>query len=122
MASYGALCYGPILHAWYAAMERFVSSSSARGTACKVVLSQVLLKPLLLVLVFAYNAAWTGRLRSLPDKCRRDLWPTMVAGWRFWVPASTANFALVPLHSRVLFSSACSLFWNTYVSMSAARA
>jgi protein Mpv17 len=51
--------------------------------------------------VFAWNLALTGHPRAIPGKIRRDLPPTIVNGWKFWVPASVINFRVVPLEYQV---------------------
>lgn len=123
MAGYGFFLYGPILAAWYHCLDRFVSGTPGvpvTAVATKVALSQALLNPALIALVFAYNYAWMRRLPELPEKCRRDLLPTICNGWRFWVPVSVTSFAAVPARHRVLFTSSCSLAWNCYLSATAA--
>ena len=60
-----------------------------------------MLGPVILTCVFAWNLAFTRQLSALPGKIRRDLVPTITTGWKFWVPASGINFALVPLQFQV---------------------
>eukprot|EP00897_Mesotaenium_endlicherianum_P010360 jgi/Mesen1/9352/ME000061S08798 len=121
MALYGFFLYGPILDTWYRGLDKLLPTGSLKSTVGKVVLSQTVLNPSLLLLVFAYNYAWMGKMQNLPEKYRRDLLPTMVNGWRFWIPVSCATFAFMPLQFRVLFSSLSSLMWNCYVSSTVAR-
>ena len=59
--------------------------------------NQLALGPVVLTSVFAWNLALTRQLSALPGKIQRDLPPTIVNGWKFWVPASGINFALMPL-------------------------
>jgi hypothetical protein len=60
-----------------------------------VALNQLLLGPVVVSAVFAWNLSWSGRLKELPNKWRRDTLPTLRKGWAFWVPASSINFACV---------------------------
>jgi hypothetical protein len=38
------------------------------------------------------------------------------AGWKFWVPAASINFCLVPLQRQVLYMSCCGMLWTAYLS------
>ena len=55
-------------------------------------------------------------------KLRRDFVRTMINGWRFWVPAATINFKLVPLQYQVLYMSTCGMLWTGYLSYQSAAA
>ncbi len=46
----------------------------------------------------------------------------MINGWRFWVPAATINFKLVPLQYQVLYMSTCGMLWTGYLSYQSAAA
>ena len=64
-------------------------------------LNQIILGPIVLVAVFTWNYAWQGKIIEAPGKIYRDGLRTQIVGWKFWVPASAINFALVPLRLRV---------------------
>ena len=51
--------------------------------------------------VFAWNLLLTGHPKAIPGKIRRDLPPTIVNGWKFWIPVSAANFRVIPLQQQV---------------------
>ena len=70
--------------------------------------------------MFGWTLGLTGRAREVPAKIGADLVPTMVNGWKFWVPVAAANFYAVPLESRVLFMSAAGVVWTAYLSHSSA--
>ena len=65
----------------------------------------------------ASSVRWSGDVSNYPAKVRRDALPTLRAGWSFWVPASSVNFALVPTRHQVLYMSACSIVWNVILSL-----
>jgi len=46
----------------------------------QVVANQVILGPCVLLVVFAWNFAWLGKARDIPDKYRRDFFPALVDG------------------------------------------
>lgn len=127
LGTFGFVFYGPFQHYWYAALER--AFPSGRGLAlaarvqpfaAKVVLNQVVLGPLVVSSIFAWTAAWEGKLAELPAKWRRDFKKTVLRGWTFWVPAATINFAVVPLDKQVLYMSCCGVVWSAILSAATA--
>ena len=48
----------------------------------------------------------------------QPLRPPPCAGWKFWVPAASINFWLVPLAHQVLYMSCCGVLWTAYLSYS----
>lgn len=73
----------------------------------QVSLNQLCLAPLTITMAFGINLALQQRLGELPGKLQADFVPTMLNGWRFWVPAASVNFTLVPLRYQVLYMSCC---------------
>lgn len=63
-------------------------------------LNQVALAPVVLAVVFAWNQALTGQAAGIPDKIKRDLVPSMMNGWKFWVPAASINFYCIPVDKQ----------------------
>lgn len=70
-------------------------------------LNQLCLAPLTITMAFGINLLLQQRLGELPSKLKADFVPTMLNGWRFWVPAASVNFTLVPLRYQVLYMSCC---------------
>jgi protein Mpv17 len=123
MGTFGLLFYGPYQYWWYGLLARTFPGTSIPMFATKVALNQLCLAPITISVVFSWNMALAGQLDQLPDKFRRDFLRTMVNGWRFWVPAATINFKLVPLQYQVLYMSTCGMLWTAYLSyQSAAQA
>jgi protein Mpv17 len=118
MGSFGLFFYGPYQHYWYQALDRAFSARTLQNFASKVALNQVCLAPVVITGVFAWNLALQGALSDLPGKLRRDFMPTIMTGWKFWVPAATINFVAVPLQHQVLYMSACGVIWTAFLSYS----
>ena len=118
MGLFGLLFYGPYQFWWYGLLDRSFPGRSTQAFASKVTLNQVALAPVVLAAVFAWNLVPLGRGAEWPAKVRRDLLPTMVNGWKFWVPAASVNFWAVPLEGQVAYMSACGLLWTAYLSYS----
>jgi protein Mpv17 len=120
MFGFGFLFYGPYQHWWYRALDGVLPGRSTGAFLGKVAANQLLLAPVVLAAVFSWTLGLTGRARDVPAKIKADLVPTMVNGWKFWVPVAAANFYAVPLESRVLFMSAAGVVWTAYLSHSSA--
>lgn len=121
MTSFGFLFYGPGQKVWYDFLDARLIGKTTKNIAIKVLANQIMLGPVVLVSVFAWNFAWLGKLKELPAKYRRDMGPALVNGWKFWIPASVVNFTVVPLPARVAFMSSCGVFWNFYLSSLAGK-
>lgn len=118
MASYGFLWYGPFSHVWYGFLDTSLPAVTLRNFCIKVAANQVVLGPSVLTVIFAWNFLWMGRLNELGNKYKNDMWPTLIVGWKFWIPVAFINFGVVPLKARVAFMSSAALFWNFYLSLS----
>lgn len=123
-AMYNFFFYGPAQHFWYIALAKQFPAKAFALTAeslapfgAKVFLNQAVLGPVVVATFFLWGAVWNGDVSGYPAKVRRDALPTLRAGWSFWVPASSVNFALVPTKHQVLYMSACSIVWNVILSL-----
>ncbi|KAG6420720.1 hypothetical protein SASPL_117257 [Salvia splendens] len=121
MSSYGFLLYGPGSYAWYQLLDQFMPQKNVQNLTAKVVLNQVVLGPTVIGVIFAWNNLWLGKLSELPDKYKNDALPTLLTGFKFWIPVSILNFGVVPLQARVAFMSISSIFWNFYLSSTMSR-
>ncbi|KAL1191106.1 hypothetical protein V5N11_014177 [Cardamine amara subsp. amara] len=116
MSSYGFLWYGPGSYAWYQYLDHALPKPTATNLILKVLLNQVILGPSVIAVVFAWNNLWLGKISELGNKYQKDAFPTLLYGFRFWVPVSILNFWVIPLQARVAFMSMNSVFWNFYLS------
>ncbi|CAL9755308.1 unnamed protein product [Musa acuminata subsp. burmannicoides] len=116
MASYGFLLYGPGSYAWYQFLDHCMPKPTFVNLSMKVILNQIVLGPCVIAVIFAWNYLWLGKLAELPSKYQNDALPTLLYGFRFWIPVTIVNFTAIPLSARVAFMSTCSIFWNFYLS------
>ncbi|XP_075668280.1 protein sym-1 isoform X1 [Castanea sativa] len=116
MTSYGFLFYGPGSYAWYQYLDYALPKQTVENLILKIVLNQIVLGPTVIAVVFAWNNLWQGKLSQLPEKYQKDALPTLLFGFRFWIPVSALNFGVVPLQARVAFMCLGSIFWNFYLS------
>lgn len=64
------------------ALESFFPKKSAAHFLTKVALNQLLLAPVVISVVFAWNLALQGQATELPAKLRRDFLPSLInGGW-----------------------------------------
>ncbi|KAI7979397.1 E3 ubiquitin-protein ligase RNF130 [Camellia lanceoleosa] len=65
----------------------------------KVLLNQIILGPIVIAVVFAWNNLWQGKISELPNKYKKDALPTLFFGFRLWIPVGVLNFgfAISPL-------------------------
>ncbi|CAG9466677.1 unnamed protein product [Pedinophyceae sp. YPF-701] len=113
---WGLLFYGPLQHFWYRLLDRGFPGKSTGNFLSKVTLNQLILGPVVLSSVFAWTLTCQGKAEDIPGKIRRDLLPSAINGWKFWVPAACVNFWLIPLKSQVLYMSTCGIVWSAYLS------
>lgn len=116
MFTFGLFFYGPYQYWWYRTLDRSFRARTVANFAAKVALNQLCLAPITISVAFAWNLALQRRLDELPAKLRSDFLPTMLNGWKFWVPAATFNFTMVPLQYQVLWMSTCGMIWTGYLS------
>ncbi|GIL52574.1 hypothetical protein Vafri_8399, partial [Volvox africanus] len=116
MFGYGFSWYGPCQYYWYNLLDWLMPVKNTTNFLSKVAANQLILAPITLSTVFAYNLALLGRADAIPTKIRDDLWPTMQNGWKFWIPAASLNFYCVPLKYQVLYMSSCGVLWTAYLS------
>ncbi|OEL34449.1 hypothetical protein BAE44_0004533 [Dichanthelium oligosanthes] len=112
MASYGFLLYGPGSYAWYQFLDRCMPKQTFVNLSAKVILNQIVLGPCVIAVVFAWNNLWLGKLSELPSKYQNDALPTLLYGFRFWIPVSVVNFGyghLASLFSDDSFACPCCL-------------
>lgn len=121
MGTFGLFFYGPYQHWWYGLLNRRWPLRTASHFLTKVTLNQVALGPVVTTVVFTWNLLLQQRSSEIPEKLRHDLVPTMVNGWKFWVPAASINFWVIPVQSQVLYMSVCGLLWTAYLSYSSNR-
>lgn len=118
MGTFGLFFYGPYQHWWYSLLNQRWPLRSAPHFLTKISLNQLALGPVVTAVVFTWNLALQNRASEVPDKLRQDFVPTLVNGWKFWIPAASINFWVVPIQSQVLYMSVCGLLWTAYLSYS----
>lgn len=80
IGSFGFLIYGPYQYWWYRALAKAFPSRSIPHFAAKVTANQVILGPLIVSAIFAWNLWLQGEAHAWPNKMRMDFTTTVVNG------------------------------------------
>eukprot|EP00240_Pyramimonas_obovata_P014147 CAMPEP_0118933912 /NCGR_PEP_ID=MMETSP1169-20130426/12974_1 /TAXON_ID=36882 /ORGANISM="Pyramimonas obovata, Strain CCMP722" /LENGTH=202 /DNA_ID=CAMNT_0006876743 /DNA_START=113 /DNA_END=718 /DNA_ORIENTATION=+ len=88
MATFGFFYYGPLQGVWYPALDKTFPVDRALPMVknlfpfgMKVTLNQVLLGPMVVPVVFAWTLILEKQTQRIPEKIRKDTWPTLIKGW-----------------------------------------
>ena len=117
----GAFLVGPALHFWYQALGKIVTVGGSYGAAMRLGLDQLVFAPMFLATFLSALFAIEGNSKALPEKLRQDLFPTVVANWKIWVPFQFLNFRFVPMNLQVGAANIIALLWNVYLSWASHR-
>eukprot|EP00238_Polyblepharides_amylifera_P006151 CAMPEP_0196576168 /NCGR_PEP_ID=MMETSP1081-20130531/5500_1 /TAXON_ID=36882 /ORGANISM="Pyramimonas amylifera, Strain CCMP720" /LENGTH=173 /DNA_ID=CAMNT_0041894707 /DNA_START=309 /DNA_END=830 /DNA_ORIENTATION=+ len=121
MATFGFFYYGPLQGVWYPYINNvFPAAGGLASFAWKVFLNQAVLGPLVVGPVFAWTLCLEGRMDLFKGKLQHNMLPTLQAGWKFWIPAASINFWLIPLNYQILYMSSCGIVWNAILSAASA--
>ncbi len=117
MLGYGFVFYGPVSHYWYNLLDRTWNRKTYfPHFISKVAMNQFVLGPIVLLSVFSWNLGFQGKMHELGEKMKKDFMPSLQNGWKFWIPAASVNFYLIPVQRQVLYMSLCSIGWTGYLS------
>ena len=117
MGSWGLLINGPSGHAFYAALDRIVTSHGTRSIITKIAIDQLAYTPPLTFGFFVYQglAAGSAGAEAL-ELARRETWPTLLYNWTFWSVAHVVTFAAIPLEHRVAWVALKNFVWSGFLS------
>ena len=119
----GALLVGPVLHFWYAFLNRAIPGASLMKNLKRLLLDQLLFSPCF-TCVFISSLSIIGEGKSVVHtirKLRQDFFTIVLNGWIIWCPAQFINFTFIPSKFQVLYSNMIGLLWNIYLSHASAR-
>ena len=112
----GAFLVGPALHFWYGSLGKIVTVGGSLGAGLRLGLDQLAFAPVFLATFLSALFAIEGNTDKLPNKLKQDLFPTVVANWKIWVPFQFLNFRFVPANLQVGAANVIALAWNVYLS------
>ena len=112
----GAFLVGPALHFWYGSLGKIVTVGGSVGAGLRLGLDQLAFAPVFLATFLSALFAIEGNTDKLPNKLKQDLFPTVVAVGKIWVPFQFLNFRFVPANLQVGAANVIALAWNVYLS------
>eukprot|EP00741_Cyanophora_paradoxa_P004544 tig00000808_g4413.t1 len=122
MALVGQCLHGPSIHMWYGFLDGTFPGRTPGAVFKKLLLDQTMYAPAAIATFFTVVAIGQGRGPAyIAQKLRQDMPSAMLANWRLWPAAQTANFFLVPPPFRALFLNTVSLVWAVYLAVQASK-
>ncbi|GMH40368.1 hypothetical protein BSKO_08272 [Bryopsis sp. KO-2023] len=118
-AAFGFVLHGPGLYAFYTNLDKFVFPNdrfSTKTVITKVVIDQCVWAPSFTCVFYAFMKAMERKSHETGKTIREKFWPTLTAGYSFWVPAHLVNYRLIPPAQRVLYVNAVNIIWNAILS------
>lgn len=107
---YGYFMAGPILHGWYAWLDKVYKGTATKTIIKKLLCDQFILTPPLIVLFFT-SMSWMEGKDDLLHECKAKFVKTFQTSCLYWIPMQCINFLVVSSPFRVLFVSVASFCW-----------
>ena len=141
--TFGGLFYAPTQHFWFAWMERNVAAGAGwarepmKQATARVCLHSSVYAPFSIASLFIWMDLFSsspaapppaqetlaGRAQRALSNARPEvIFPIWLAGGTFWIPTMLGIYRFVPLHGRVVVTSAANVAWSTYLSFKRAAA
>ena len=114
----GFFTFGPLMHRWYAMLDkRMKITKSLQTISKKVAADQGVFLPFFLVSFVGLNSCLReDSSTELRMTLRQEYWQMLRASYIVWIPAQFVNFSVIALTYRVLFCNVVGLGWNTYLA------
>jgi len=124
VGAFAFLLQAPVCFHFYRLLDKHVFPRDPvrmLAVATKVLIDQALFSPAYTAVYYGAMKTFEGRPCDTLPTLREKLWPTIKAGWLFWVPAHSVNFCMVAPQYRVLSVLGFSVAWTAILSTIAAR-
>ncbi|XP_070195464.1 mpv17-like protein 2 [Littorina saxatilis] len=108
---------GPFGHFFYASLDKFIQGSSVSHVLRKIAADQLIGSPLFYSGFLIGGGALEGKsMRQCKVELKEKFSTIYMADCCLWPPAQFINFYFLPPRFRLIYISALSLVWNTYLS------
>jgi hypothetical protein len=119
---YGLFVTGPVLHYWYALLNRVCDGMDVKDfarTVIKLVVDRALFGPpfVLLTVSFIQLLQSNFSLSKTGQALKRTFVAVLIANQKFWVVAQILTFGVVPADLQLLYVNFASIAWNTLLSL-----
>lgn len=117
LATWRSLIHTPIVHFWFAALERRFPGAAAGNVLKKVACDQVIASPSLHVFFLPYMALAEGHgLEEAKARTERKFLPLMKANYCLWPLVHLVTFSVIPPVHRVLWVNCWATVWMGMLS------
>ena len=116
-ALFGGLIHGPTGHLFYRSLNRLIPGSTPTIVATKVLIDEIVWKPIFISLLFIFIGIVGGSTPNLiVNKLKSDAWIAVLGSWLIWPIAHALNFNMIPARSRLLYINTVQLIFNIFLS------
>lgn len=116
-SAYGGLFVAPSLYAWCRFANSLFPALTLRTAIIKAAVEQLTYIPFITAaFFFCQTFMETLSVSEACDEVGRKFLPTLKVSVCYWQSVSSINFAFVPERNRIVFSSAASLVYTTFLA------
>lgn len=123
----GLCVLGPVLHKWYGFLGTNIVGTGIKSAMKRTALDQFVFAPCIISVIIStlsviqtFQENRSNYICKVKSDLKERYYTTFLMNYVFWTPAQALNFLLIPLQYQVLFNNVVALFWNCYLSYSAA--
>lgn len=119
---YGGVIFAPMADKWYkvlGAVKIPSWKSPAADLIARVGLDQGVFAPFIGIPLYYTMMTMMegGDMRAIKNKIQNNWFDTLYTNWLVWPGVQLVNFAVVPVHFRLLVVNVVSIGWNCYLLM-----
>ena len=114
----------PLVHTWFALMEKMFAgwSNSLTTSIVKSCVQLSVLEPFLQVAWMGSNGVLAGEdMDTIWATIRGNFWNNWSMAWRVWGPAAIINYKLIPVRWRTVFGNVVGFLWTIWLIVSSRK-
>lgn len=126
---YGSLIFAPLGDKWYKFIGKYQRTHSGQlkygqylNLALTVGADQLVFAPFVAIptyfsIMTLMKNQFENENNKISDNLKKNYWTTLQSNWLVWPAFQLVNFAIVPVHFRLLAVNVFSIAWNCYLSV-----
>eukprot|EP01091_Cochliopodium_minus_P016726 TRINITY_DN634_c0_g1_i1.p1 TRINITY_DN634_c0_g1~~TRINITY_DN634_c0_g1_i1.p1 ORF type:complete len:205 (+),score=63.50 TRINITY_DN634_c0_g1_i1:66-680(+) len=116
--TFGTLFVGPVMHKWYAVLQKLFPADNMSSAVKKLMMDQVIFAPFIVASFFTGITLLEGQgFGEVKKKFQNSYLEAMKMNYFIWPAAQSITFTVIPYNLRVPWVSCVSLVWNTVLSL-----
>jgi len=117
-SSFGLLVNGPLIHHFYAYLEKAMPKNAPNATVKRVLFDRFVFAPPFLLVFLYYVAIVEGAgQKGAIARIKASYWMILKLNWTVWTLIQYININHIPLKYRTVFGNACALVWMVFISV-----